>query len=94
MELSVHSARKRRIKLKLVSGRAYYLELCAPPQRQSNLFCQWVRLISLLRSKHSESLYKNLDMNQGNATIENKTWQVSMNQMGVTHLGISGYEDL
>uniref|UniRef100_A0A670Z928 Golgi associated RAB2 interactor protein-like Rab2B-binding domain-containing protein n=1 Tax=Pseudonaja textilis TaxID=8673 RepID=A0A670Z928_PSETE len=44
VDLSVHSANKRRLKLKLVNGRAYYLELCASPQRQSEIFSQWVHL--------------------------------------------------
>nr|XP_040131243.1 protein FAM71D isoform X1 [Ictidomys tridecemlineatus] len=46
--LSVHDAKNLRLKLKLVSGRAYYLQLCAPPYKQEALFSQWVDLISLL----------------------------------------------
>ncbi|MBZ3890188.1 Protein FAM71D [Sciurus carolinensis] len=46
--LSVHDAKNMRLKLKLVSGRAYYLQLCAPAYKQEALFSQWVDLISLL----------------------------------------------
>ncbi|KAF5922832.1 hypothetical protein HPG69_013177 [Diceros bicornis minor] len=46
--LSVHDAESMRLKLKLVSGRAYYLQLCAPAYKQDTLFCQWVELVSLL----------------------------------------------
>ncbi|XP_053141204.1 Golgi-associated RAB2 interactor protein 2 isoform X2 [Hemicordylus capensis] len=79
VDLSVHSAKKRRIKLKLVSGRAYYLELCAPPQSQAALFRQWTRLISLLKSKRSEInvLYKDFDIPAENRAIRNKTLNIS-----------------
>lgn len=35
--------------LKLVNGRSYYLELCAPPDQQQYLFHLWLQLISLLK---------------------------------------------
>ncbi|KAJ6667222.1 hypothetical protein lerEdw1_017200 [Lerista edwardsae] len=54
VDISVHSAKDRRLKLKLVSGRSYYLELCAPPQKRSQIFHQWLRLINLLKSTQSE----------------------------------------
>ncbi|XP_006158853.1 protein FAM71D isoform X1 [Tupaia chinensis] len=49
--LSVHDAQNMRLKLKLVSGRAYYLQLCAPAYKQDNLFSQWMDLISLLNQE-------------------------------------------
>ncbi|KAG6931106.1 family with sequence similarity 71 member D [Chelydra serpentina] len=49
VEITVHNAEKRRLKLKLASGRSFYLELCAPPDNQCLLFRQWLRLISLLK---------------------------------------------
>uniref|UniRef100_A0A7M4G2E5 Golgi associated RAB2 interactor protein-like Rab2B-binding domain-containing protein n=1 Tax=Crocodylus porosus TaxID=8502 RepID=A0A7M4G2E5_CROPO len=49
VKLSIHNPEKCHLKLKLVSGRCYYLELCATPEKQRPLFLQWVRLISLLR---------------------------------------------
>uniref|UniRef100_A0A8C4YHN1 Golgi associated RAB2 interactor protein-like Rab2B-binding domain-containing protein n=1 Tax=Gopherus evgoodei TaxID=1825980 RepID=A0A8C4YHN1_9SAUR len=49
VEITVHNAEKRRLKLKLASGRSFYLELCAPPGKQCLLFRQWLRLISLLK---------------------------------------------
>ncbi|KAH0620723.1 hypothetical protein JD844_021426 [Phrynosoma platyrhinos] len=65
VDISIHSAKKRRIKLKLVSGRAYYLELCAPPQKQAQLFHQWTQLINQLKSKSKGSsfhaLYKDFE---------------------------------
>ncbi|XP_058149226.1 Golgi-associated RAB2 interactor protein 2 isoform X2 [Dasypus novemcinctus] len=51
VNLSVHDAENMRLKVKLVSGRAYYLQLCAPAQKQETLFCQWVELIALLNQE-------------------------------------------
>ncbi|XP_072485671.1 Golgi-associated RAB2 interactor protein 2 isoform X2 [Notamacropus eugenii] len=48
--ISVHDAPKMCLKVKLVSGRAYYLQLCAPSHKQDVLFQQWIELISLLKS--------------------------------------------
>uniref|UniRef100_A0A670Z0R0 Golgi associated RAB2 interactor protein-like Rab2B-binding domain-containing protein n=1 Tax=Pseudonaja textilis TaxID=8673 RepID=A0A670Z0R0_PSETE len=70
VDLSVHSANKRRLKLKLVNGRAYYLELCASPQRQSEIFSQWVQLINLLKSQSEgpsiNTLYKDFETQEDN----------------------------
>ncbi|KAJ7344715.1 hypothetical protein JRQ81_000665 [Phrynocephalus forsythii] len=60
VDLSVHSAKKRRIKLKLVSGRAYYLELCARPEKEAHLFHQWTQLINLLNSQSKSSPFNAL----------------------------------
>ncbi|XP_027428684.1 protein FAM71D isoform X5 [Zalophus californianus] len=53
--LSVHDAENMRLKVKLVSGRAYYLQLCAPACKQDALFCQWVELISLLNEEKAKA---------------------------------------
>ncbi|KFM10387.1 Protein FAM71D, partial [Aptenodytes forsteri] len=49
VELSVHSTDKHHLMLKLVNGRSYYLELCAPPDQEQHLFHLWLQLISLLK---------------------------------------------
>ncbi|KAL1790461.1 FAM71D isoform X1 [Sigmodon hispidus] len=46
--LSVHSVKNMRLKVKLINGRAYYLQLCAPVYKQDIVFSQWVDLIDLL----------------------------------------------
>ncbi|XP_025035695.1 Golgi-associated RAB2 interactor protein 2 isoform X2 [Pelodiscus sinensis] len=61
VEISVHNAEKRRLKLKLASGRSFYLELCGPPDEQHLLFRQWLRLISLL--KLPQDRYNNTQVN-------------------------------
>ncbi|XP_053241804.1 Golgi-associated RAB2 interactor protein 2 isoform X2 [Podarcis raffonei] len=79
VDVTVHNAKKRRIKLKLVSGRAYYLELCEPLQKQPQLFRQWVRLISLLKSKYKTSsvntLYKDFKTQEENRATTSKALQ-------------------
>ncbi|NXA31808.1 FA71D protein, partial [Eudromia elegans] len=74
VKLSVHSQDKHHLKLKLVNGRSYYLELCAPPDQQHNLFQQWLQLISLLRSPENTEvnvLYENFSTSQENAHSPN-----------------------
>ncbi|XP_028731932.2 protein FAM71D isoform X1 [Peromyscus leucopus] len=53
--LSVHSAKNMRLKIKLISGRAYYLQLCAPVYKQDIIFSQWVDLITLLYQKKART---------------------------------------
>uniref|UniRef100_A0A8C2U2T1 Golgi associated RAB2 interactor protein-like Rab2B-binding domain-containing protein n=1 Tax=Coturnix japonica TaxID=93934 RepID=A0A8C2U2T1_COTJA len=55
VELSVHNSDKKQLMLKLVNGRSYYLELCAPPDQQQQLFHHWLKLISLLKSPEDTS---------------------------------------
>ncbi|NXI66583.1 FA71D protein, partial [Anseranas semipalmata] len=55
VELSVHSTDKHQLMLKLVNGRSYYLELCAPPDQQQHLFQHWLQLISLLKPPENTS---------------------------------------
>ncbi|XP_040598807.1 protein FAM71D isoform X2 [Mesocricetus auratus] len=53
--LSVHSAKNMRLKVKLISGRAYYLQLCAPVYKQDIIFSQWVDLIALLTQEKART---------------------------------------
>ncbi|NXL45135.1 FA71D protein, partial [Podilymbus podiceps] len=55
VELSVHSTDKHHLMLRLVNGRSYYLELCAPPDQQQHLFHLWLQLISLLKPPENTS---------------------------------------
>ncbi|NXG28203.1 FA71D protein, partial [Dromaius novaehollandiae] len=77
VKLSVHSTDKHHLKLKLVNGRSYYLELCAPPDQQHHLFHQWLQLISLLKSPENTSntevnvLYENFGTSQEKAHSPN-----------------------
>nr|XP_019588853.1 PREDICTED: protein FAM71D [Rhinolophus sinicus] len=53
--LSVHDAENMLLKVKLVSGRSYYLQLCAPACKQDTLFSQWVECISLLNQEKGKA---------------------------------------
>ncbi|XP_075804047.1 Golgi-associated RAB2 interactor protein 2 isoform X2 [Microtus pennsylvanicus] len=44
-----------RLKVKLISGRAYYLQLCAPVYKQDIVFSQWVDLITLLNQEKART---------------------------------------
>ncbi|KFQ18353.1 Protein FAM71D, partial [Merops nubicus] len=48
VELSVHSTEMHHFMLRLVNGRCYYLELCAPPDKKEQLFHMWLQLLSHL----------------------------------------------
>lgn len=49
VHLYVHSLSALRLKLRLVTGRCYYLELDAPAGEVAFLFDRWIRLINLLQ---------------------------------------------
>lgn len=50
----MHELAAWRLKLRLVTGRYYYLELDAPHQEGGFLFNRWIRLINLLQDSVSE----------------------------------------
>lgn len=49
VHLYVHDLSTWRLKLRLITGRYYYLELDAPDSEVDFLFDRWIRLINLLR---------------------------------------------
>ncbi|KAK2501852.1 hypothetical protein MC885_020492 [Smutsia gigantea] len=49
VKISVHKRDKHQLRLKLATGCSYYLQLCAPPGKQEDLFACWEDLIDLLR---------------------------------------------
>lgn len=53
--ISVHSAKNMRLKVKLINGRSYYLQLCAPMYKQDIIFSQWVDLIPLLNQEKAKT---------------------------------------
>ncbi|XP_069057907.1 Golgi-associated RAB2 interactor protein 5A [Pleurodeles waltl] len=55
VRLSVSNIAMRQIKLKLASGRSFYLQLHAPPEKEDDLFQRWMRLIYLLQPTPSNS---------------------------------------
>ncbi|XP_030400962.1 protein FAM71E1 [Gopherus evgoodei] len=49
VRLSIHDELRHRLKVRLASGRTFYLQLLAPPAQLEQLFGQWVRLLYRLR---------------------------------------------
>ncbi|XP_077170488.1 uncharacterized protein LOC143825936 [Paroedura picta] len=49
VKISVHNTRKKQLRFKLASGRAFYLQLCATPEQREDLFDYWVKVVNLLR---------------------------------------------
>ncbi|CAM4672291.1 unnamed protein product [Lepidochelys olivacea] len=50
VSLYLHDMGEQRLKLRLATGRVYYLKLCAPRGEERPLFARWLRLIYLLRA--------------------------------------------
>ncbi|KAK2505943.1 hypothetical protein MC885_011154, partial [Smutsia gigantea] len=51
VKISILDRDKHQLHLKLATGRSYYLQLCAPPDEQEDLFASWEGIIDLLRSQ-------------------------------------------
>ncbi|XP_043357126.1 protein FAM71B [Dermochelys coriacea] len=49
VSLYLHDMGEQRLKLRLATGRVYYLKLCAPRGEERPLFARWLRLTYLLR---------------------------------------------
>ncbi|KAB0395511.1 hypothetical protein E2I00_017111 [Balaenoptera physalus] len=77
--LYVHDLSAWRLKLRLVTGRYYYLELDAPDSEVSFLFDRWIRLINLLQqpatSRAPRTLYTPR-MDLGHVAPPASTWRL------------------
>ncbi|XP_030708687.1 Golgi-associated RAB2 interactor protein 4-like [Globicephala melas] len=49
VSISTHNREKQQLRVKFATGRSWYLQLCAPPDAQEDLFTSWEELIYLLR---------------------------------------------
>lgn len=49
VHLSIHSEDRYQLKVRLASGRTFYLQLLAPLAQLEQIFSQWVRLLYRLR---------------------------------------------
>uniref|UniRef100_A0A8D2DVT4 Golgi associated RAB2 interactor 5A n=1 Tax=Sciurus vulgaris TaxID=55149 RepID=A0A8D2DVT4_SCIVU len=54
VQLFVHDECRRQLKVKFRTGRAFYLQLRAPPETRDREFGQWVRLLYRLRFHSAE----------------------------------------
>ncbi|XP_032484325.1 LOW QUALITY PROTEIN: protein FAM71B [Phocoena sinus] len=49
VKISIHDCEKQRLRLKLATGRTFYLQLCPSSDAREDLFFYWVKLVYLLR---------------------------------------------
>ncbi|XP_066132891.1 Golgi-associated RAB2 interactor protein 3 [Saccopteryx bilineata] len=49
VKISIHNREKQQLRLKLATGRTFYLQLCPSSDAQEDLFCYWEKLVYLLR---------------------------------------------
>ncbi|KAM7143749.1 Golgi-associated RAB2 interactor protein 3 [Molossus nigricans] len=49
VKISIHNREKQQLRLKLATGRTFYLQLCPSPNAREDLFCYWEKLVYLLR---------------------------------------------
>ncbi|XP_061028512.1 Golgi-associated RAB2 interactor protein 5B [Eubalaena glacialis] len=77
--LYVHDLSAWRLKLRLVTGRYYYLELDAPDSEVSFLFDRWIRLINLLQQPATSRAPRTLHtppMDLGHVAPPTSTWRL------------------
>lgn len=48
MHISIYDSEKQLIKIKLINGRSYYLQLYASTEEEKDLFNRWLSLVYLL----------------------------------------------
>uniref|UniRef100_A0A674J1Y7 Golgi associated RAB2 interactor protein-like Rab2B-binding domain-containing protein n=1 Tax=Terrapene triunguis TaxID=2587831 RepID=A0A674J1Y7_9SAUR len=70
VRISVHDPDRQRIKLKLMNGRSYYLQLYASPGEQELLFDRWLSLIYLLHHPPDCYLHPNSCMPRDNLSVQ------------------------
>ncbi|XP_059944694.1 Golgi-associated RAB2 interactor protein 4-like [Mesoplodon densirostris] len=49
VRISTHNREKQQLRVKLATGRCFYLQLCPPLDAREDLFAEWEQLIDLLR---------------------------------------------
>ncbi|XP_006886001.1 PREDICTED: protein FAM71B-like [Elephantulus edwardii] len=49
VKISIHNREKQQLRLKLATGRTFYLQLCPSSDAREDLFCCWEKLVFLLR---------------------------------------------
>uniref|UniRef100_A0A8C6W6G5 Golgi associated RAB2 interactor 3 n=2 Tax=Nannospalax galili TaxID=1026970 RepID=A0A8C6W6G5_NANGA len=68
VKISVHDREKQQLRLKLATGRTFYLQLCPSSDAREDLFCYWEKLVYLLRPP-MESCSSSPTLDTGDAKI-------------------------
>ncbi|KAL2779302.1 protein FAM71B [Daubentonia madagascariensis] len=69
VKISIHDREKQQLRLKLATGRTFYLQLCPSSDAREDLFCYWEKLVYLLRPP-VESCGSTPTVQNADATIE------------------------
>ncbi|XP_002710383.2 Golgi-associated RAB2 interactor protein 3 [Oryctolagus cuniculus] len=67
VKISIHDHEKQQLRLKLATGRTFYLQLCPSSDAREDLFCYWEKLVYLLRPP-AESCSSTPTLQTGDAT--------------------------
>ncbi|KAM7333293.1 hypothetical protein ACRRTK_006613 [Alexandromys fortis] len=67
VKISIHDREKQQLRLKLATGRTFYLQLCPSSDAREDLFCYWEKLVYLLRPP-TDSCSSGPTLHTGDAT--------------------------
>ncbi|XP_045432773.1 protein FAM71B [Pipistrellus kuhlii] len=70
VKISIHDREKQQLRLKLATGRTFYLQLCPSADGQEDLFGYWEKLVYLLRPPVESSSSTRIPQSGDAATIE------------------------
>ncbi|XP_052614306.1 Golgi-associated RAB2 interactor protein 3 [Peromyscus californicus insignis] len=68
VKISIHDREKQQLRLKLATGRTFYLQLCPSSDAREDLFCYWEKLVYLLRPP-TDSCSSSPTLHTGNTSI-------------------------
>uniref|UniRef100_A0A8C0Q4S1 Golgi associated RAB2 interactor protein-like Rab2B-binding domain-containing protein n=1 Tax=Canis lupus familiaris TaxID=9615 RepID=A0A8C0Q4S1_CANLF len=81
VKISIHDREKQQLRLKLATGRTFYLQLCPSSDAREDLFCYWEKLVYLLRPPvDSSSSTPTLPTREGANLEDDKSLMVSINR--------------
>ncbi|OBS66501.1 hypothetical protein A6R68_04952 [Neotoma lepida] len=72
VKISIHDREKQQLRLKLATGRTFYLQLCPSSDAREDLFCYWEKLVYLLRPPTDSSI-SSPTLHTGNTSIQDDT---------------------
>ncbi|XP_016022468.2 protein FAM71B [Rousettus aegyptiacus] len=70
VKISIHDREKQQLRLKLATGRTFYLQLCPSSDAREDLFCYWEKLVYLLRPPMGSSSSTPTIQTRDTTTIE------------------------
>ncbi|XP_021069754.1 protein FAM71B [Mus pahari] len=76
VKISIHDHEKQQLRLKLATGRTFYLQLCPSSDAREDLFCYWEKLVYLLRPPMTNCI-SNSTLPTGDTSTDTKSTVVS-----------------